>query len=330
MNGYRKIGVFGLLVVMIASGLAACRQNAAPTAAAEMTVDNLLTNTVGVETKETQITDTPQVILTETPTPTFTPTATFTPTWIPTLDQEKAFGYFESYYANNGGCDLPCWWGITPGESTVDDLVNLLSPLDRPRISPGDDFTIYHYAFDVPLIPPLDNYPDFPYMEPSFIIEDQTVTFIQLISLWVSEGFDYSLQGFLQEFGVPSEIWLTPIIDDWIYPYYYLELVYPESGVIISASDEFDVENKEVSLCLGEFKFGSFPVSLLLFSPQESFTVEEYYNAYGIIPLETDKVYHLEEVAFGYDERAFYDQFIESSGNDCIPLDEEIIVTIDW
>lgn len=45
------------------------------------------------------------------PTPTFTPVATLS------IEQEGTL--LSSLLANNGGCELPCWWGITPGLTGV-------------------------------------------------------------------------------------------------------------------------------------------------------------------------------------------------------------------
>lgn len=312
-----------LCLVFIMSGLLVSCMNSETISPTIARID--ITTSTPSMTIETQKTHTPEVTITETP----RPTNTFTATRIPTLSKEASIEYIESLYKNNGGCDLPCWWGIMPGESDVNDLENLLSPLDRPRISHGEDFSIYAYAFEVPLIPPLDTVPDFPYMEPDFIIENEIVTFIKLNSLWVSQVFDYSLQGFLREFGAPSEIWIEPHVYDWESPYYYIDLVYSEVGMIVSANDYFFIEGKEISLCLDALTIGSFPASLVLFSPQEGFTFIDYHKIfYGSLP-EATGVYQLEELTFGYTGIDFHEQFRESSDNNCVPMNEEAFVTIE-
>lgn len=51
--------------------------------------------------------------------PTVVPTLpTFTPTFISTLSVEDARQRLLDLLANNGGCQLPCLWGITPGKSS--------------------------------------------------------------------------------------------------------------------------------------------------------------------------------------------------------------------
>jgi hypothetical protein len=58
---------------------------------------------------------------------------TRTPTTIPTplapLTEEEARTFVIHMQETNGDCELPCWWGITPGETTVQAAKEILSPL---------------------------------------------------------------------------------------------------------------------------------------------------------------------------------------------------------
>jgi hypothetical protein len=68
--------------------------------------------------------------ITETPiSPTQTITSISTPTIIPTLSVDDARKRLLDLLVNNGGCRLPCLWGITPGSSTYQDAQNILAPL---------------------------------------------------------------------------------------------------------------------------------------------------------------------------------------------------------
>lgn len=42
----------------------------------------------------------------------------------PTLDEIGKEDFILSQISNNGGCSLPCWWGITPGGSLWSDVSN--------------------------------------------------------------------------------------------------------------------------------------------------------------------------------------------------------------
>ncbi len=66
---------------------------------------------------------------TETPAVTVAPTLTQQPTIIPTLSIEIANARLLELLADNGGCQLPCLWGITPGKSTYDEARAILEPL---------------------------------------------------------------------------------------------------------------------------------------------------------------------------------------------------------
>ncbi len=57
---------------------------------------------------------------TPSPTPTQTPTATPLP--FPTLEPEEMQAFIAEMLAANGGCELPCWWGITPGVTPWEDV----------------------------------------------------------------------------------------------------------------------------------------------------------------------------------------------------------------
>jgi hypothetical protein len=81
---------------------------------------------------------------TRTPVPdTATPTAvpnTATPTAIPltatpkplptaTLTNEQIDANLTELMLTNGGCELPCWWGILPGETSIDSARESLKAL---------------------------------------------------------------------------------------------------------------------------------------------------------------------------------------------------------
>lgn len=59
------------------------------------------------------------------PTPTLTSTETsptLTPTLVPTLSIEDMRALILGFMQNNGGCDLPCLWGLTPGQTDLGGL----------------------------------------------------------------------------------------------------------------------------------------------------------------------------------------------------------------
>ena len=65
------------------------------------------------------------------PPPTPLPSATHTP--IPTLAVNAARTYVENMLATNGNCELPCWWGIVPGQSKWIDVTNQFTEIGFHR-----------------------------------------------------------------------------------------------------------------------------------------------------------------------------------------------------
>lgn len=68
-----------------------------------------------------------------TPTVALTPVPTLglssTPTIVPTLSVDKAQIKLLELLSNNGGCRIPCLWGIMPGKSTYAEAQAILLPL---------------------------------------------------------------------------------------------------------------------------------------------------------------------------------------------------------
>jgi hypothetical protein len=62
------------------------------------------------------------------PTPSDTATMIPTYTWGPTFSPVEEEKYWIELINTNRGCELPCWWGITPGKSPESDLLVLSKP----------------------------------------------------------------------------------------------------------------------------------------------------------------------------------------------------------
>lgn len=88
------------------------------------------------------------LLATDTPTPINTSTA------LPTLSAEAAINRLLDLLVNNGGCHLPCLWGITPGKSTFQEAQAILAPLSvirndysvAAKFKPGSGFVDLNYT----------------------------------------------------------------------------------------------------------------------------------------------------------------------------------------
>ena len=69
------------------------------------------------------------LVLTSTAFPTSTAIPSTTPTAVPALPVEEARARLLELLSDNGGCSLPCLWGITPGKSTYQDTQTIIAYL---------------------------------------------------------------------------------------------------------------------------------------------------------------------------------------------------------
>lgn len=175
------------------------------------------------------------------------PLPTLTLTQIsPALTKDEALGLVVNLQETNGGCELPCWWGITPGETTGQSAKQILSPLrDLMEFSIG-----YLGGAEARYELQLQEYNN---IRAELIMKDEKQP---IGEIWVfsfipdedqSTHYDkswqrYFLDELLTRLGMPSDVWLGfgPHIGDHderpsaSIPYYYeLYVIYRDLGVIV-------------------------------------------------------------------------------------------------
>lgn len=281
-------------------------------------------------THEPTLTNTPtsSPTLTKTATASRTPTVTASPTntatWtpVPTLHPDEALEEVLKLYADNGGCELPCWWGITPGETTWEATHQLLAPLGiiAEGASSRNGVVIFSTEFIVPKrINPRG------YLGSAIWVKDGVVIAISLGGNRVMDGFDYSLAGLLEMFGQPEEIWLEihpKSSDDK--PYYYLQLFYPTLGIKIGSQRGFaQVREDVITLCPAEFSdYSKVSLGFLLWSSTETVDFKEIDKVLldDLIPWHPDKYQLLEDLTTDIDNAAFYETYVNPNTNDCFDV----------
>jgi hypothetical protein len=79
---------------------------------------------------------------------------TETATILPTLQPDEAEALVLELFETNGGCQLPCWWGFTPGETNWVQaktfLQTFVEEINEPANSPA------FQSIDVYISPPTD------------------------------------------------------------------------------------------------------------------------------------------------------------------------------
>jgi hypothetical protein len=275
----------------------------------------------------------PSQTLTTIPSQTVVPSLTqaSSPTWtpVPTLPYDIAQTVLTELYANNGGCELPCWWGITPQKTTWQQANNVLSPLGRispPRVRNGivlyETYLLKPNNFMVPTIS-AGGYDD-NYFSPRVFVKDGTVIAISINSGWISRDFDYSLAAFLEMLGEPGEIRLKIVTDlpPGNNPEYYLDLFYADKGILISTSGTAKKGENPLQMCPQEFRNGVFPPAITLWSPSLKITYDEAPTSLfaGIGDWNPSEYHIIDDVTDGFGSAEFYRTYVNSGTTVCFEI----------
>jgi hypothetical protein len=191
--------IYLLFVTFLFQVVAACSQNAQ------------LEMTETISTIENT-----EEVFTQTPIPALIPSASPKP--LPTLSVPEKLDRASELQKTNGGCNLPCWWDITPGITNWEEVARKLVPIASKDIT----FTI-------------DNNRRMHYLEfPSVSRDIIADIFIQKNGVVdvIRTGWDYSIINFLREYGVPKEVWIS---SDGIVPgpsLFRIVIFYPERGIM--------------------------------------------------------------------------------------------------
>jgi hypothetical protein len=189
-----------------------------------------------------------------------TPTPLSIPTYVSTLSIEDARKRLLDLLADNGGCQLPCLWGITPGGSTSQQAKSILLPFSgisnifevEPSFDPSGGFVAPSYVegeSDLMLNTEL-----------GYLIDNQVVGHINFVAReeeiptdpngnWTSRRpiFDsptfmkrvelYSLSHTLSEQGIPDFVMIhssgltgSPVVAGG----FDVALLYPEQGIWVN------------------------------------------------------------------------------------------------
>lgn len=243
------------------------------------------------------------------PTPTFTPVATLS------IEQEGTL--LSSLMANNGGCELPCWWGITPGSTDVveasdifvlqgvDDWVEsfdgtyALIGLGYPRV---DSST---YSRDVIVQFGLEN------NQIQYIYIDGGYRQEELRTLFIQDWQSYSPASMLDRYGRPSYVEMAEIENS---PYYGLTFSYQLMGTEASYIVPFEAfENNKRRICF-DLEHTDFIFFVLYPSGQEATL------PFSIIPDRLD-TYIPWETTTGLDIEALYQLLEDTSNPPCFDLE---------
>ncbi len=201
-----------------------------PLTACQSTLSVTPTKTISLEATKGD------VLVTVTRQPTVTPI--LLPSPIPTLSLTEKKAATEVLYLTNANCELPCWWGIVPGETDWQTAKHSLSTI-ATMITTGtqSEFDpVFVVEVDIPVPEYLDETGN---LRHQFVVRDGIIVKIRLDGPWGTTKID-TVSEILHNYGSPTEIWL----ETWGYTFgnnYYpfsVALFYPELGILVRYSDE--------------------------------------------------------------------------------------------
>jgi len=248
-------------------------------------------------------------------TPTATPTAVAAPTSLPvptfTADQERAF--VVHMLEANGGCRLPCWWGMMPGETAWQDVRSFFASIGKRTASSqppagfiGEMFFVSdgEFRFDY-------------YVGHTFVVEDGLVQSMHVTlgghedSEHLQDWEPYALSNLLSDYGAPSQVLVELLhADGGAGPWYFLGLIYDHLGFYVRYSGEADYyQHPAARVCPRLRKMMLIELELRQPQPSQPLT----------LPGDADYYYPIEQVA-GMDMQAFYEAFIDPQSSRCLEL----------
>lgn len=259
---------------------------------------------------------TPLQLLTKTPASTITPTDTPVPTasWtpLPTIPPSEFPDRLLDLMDSNAGCELPCWWGIVPGETTTAEALYFLTqfPMAIGELRTQEVFykgeshntSAFGFSIDIPskLMGTIDVFSS-----------DETVVSI-LVHLEQYRK-NYQLEQLLKSFGKPSEVYFSaqassPIAK--LAPTIFI-LDYREKGILVW----YEYPTIRIADNL-QFCSNSEMTSFELWDPgldvYSRFTVDEYIDIITGFPSKR----LADATTFTLD--SFYETFVNSGSGKCI------------
>jgi len=232
-----------------------------------------------------------------------TQTPYFRETTNPTLAIEYAIETVTSLFSENGGCEIPCWWGFTPGETSWIELKKFIDSIasETWRDIVSRDITRFIYSF------PFSE--DYPYAGQNYYVQDELLILIETYPPLLEIG----LAHLLQDFGEPTQVLIeTQSRSREFSITYRVALYYPEKGILAQLGGEAEEEGENIKICPQERDIGF----LMLWSPEREIELDEllgpeygFGDSEGLMSL---------SVVSNWDEEIFHENFSNPETDSCI------------
>lgn len=244
----------------------------------------------------------------------FTNTVTSEPT--PTIEESQKL--VQDLLENNAGCRLPCWWGITPGETTWDEARQILVKVSSYVPQTVED----NYLFNVSVHAYLPYSYDFAkYMEHSYRVDDDIVVYIQAYNFHLAPK--YSLPNLLNSYGKPSEVWIRTFPqEDMGFQHFLIDVFYEDLGILVEYGTGHPLEevNGNIQNCSIDEMDSPF---LYLWSPDNRHLSFQEAKTLFLDTMNLPEPKPLFK-ATGMDVNTFFETFKNPKENTCIETPKEL------
>lgn len=180
------------------------------------------------------------------------------PTLLPTLTADDAKRLVRKLLDDNAGCQLPCWWGITPGKTTWAEARHFL-----------ESFSVYIGETGLVRVPLPSPYSNATYMDHGYSVKNGIIDIIYIYNYNLAPK--YFLPKFLETYGQPSEIWMQTFSQEEIgQQNFTFSLFYLDKGILIEYSTTTPTEDVSVNDKLKACLHGADSPFIYLWSPEIS------------------------------------------------------------
>jgi len=165
------------------------------------------------------------------------------PSWtpLPTLSSTEKHEKIIHFLTNNTNCELPCWWGITPGKVSLLEARQYLAQFADRVVNADSGFGI---------ATKVDGFSEEIASSFSSLDNDENVSLIRVQP--IGTALRYQLYQILRDYGKPEEVILDALPNSPAgTPWYYLVVFYPQKGFSATYTGPADLENggESIRIC---------------------------------------------------------------------------------
>jgi len=236
----------------------------------------------------------------------------------PTLSLAEKEAVASELYKTNANCELPCWWGIIPGETTWTTAKLFLSSF-AIKMSTGvysESDLEFVAEVDVPVSEDLS---ENGILRQPFYIYDGIV---MIIHPEMPQGISkiYTISQILNVYGRPPEVWLDALgVSFSDYFPFRVVLFYPEKGILVKYVDDTEFVDDNLRGCPQDNSG-----KLTLWSPNLELTFAGALNGTNALGTYGEQYYKPLEEATEMDVETFYQTYLDPDTETCIETPAEL------